>query len=201
MKRRTLDKSDVTISDEIVEKWQNTVNIMAELIHVPAALIMKVDGSYIEVFRSSESEGNPYKVGDREHLDGLYCEKVTTTKNKLLVPNALKDNDWNKNPDIKLGMISYLGFPLLWPDGEVFGTICVLDSKENHFSEAHKKLMLQFKDIVGTHLELLCYCDDLEQKTAELKNVNEQLRQSELNLRCIIEHSTEMFLWCRNEPR
>jgi PAS domain S-box-containing protein len=28
-------------------------------------------------------------------------------------------------------MISYLGFPVTWPDGQIFGTICVLDRKEN----------------------------------------------------------------------
>src|SRR6516162_164351 len=26
-------------------------------------------------------------------------------------------------------MISYLGFPVVWPDGQIFGTICVLDRK------------------------------------------------------------------------
>jgi len=62
---------------------------------------MKVELPYIEVFRSSESNSNPYKVGDKEHLAGLYCEKVIKIKNGLLVPNALKGKDWNKNPDIK----------------------------------------------------------------------------------------------------
>ncbi|MEI7868728.1 MAG: hypothetical protein WCI11_12620 [Candidatus Methylumidiphilus sp.] len=44
---------------------------------------------------------------------------------------ALKDPDWDHNPDIKLGMISYCGLPLTWPDGHIFGTLCILDEKEN----------------------------------------------------------------------
>lgn len=150
-----INKSEIGITDEIVNTWQGIVNTIAEIINVPSALIMKVDEPYIEVFRSSESSSNPYKAGDRENLAGLYCEKVINTRNRLLVPNALKDKEWDKNPDIELGMISYLGFPLLWPDGEVFGTICVLDSKENKYEKRYEKLLASFKELVEAHLSLL----------------------------------------------
>ncbi|MCP4665261.1 MAG: GAF domain-containing protein, partial [Deltaproteobacteria bacterium] len=134
-----MDKKDIKITDEIVRSWQNIVNTLAEILNVPSALIMKMDHPFIEVFRSSHSKNNPYKVGDREHLTGLYCEEVIRKKDKLLVPNALKDKKWHTNPDIKLGMISYLGFPIQWPDGEIFGTICVLDEKENSFQKPYQK--------------------------------------------------------------
>jgi len=157
------------------------VNIMATLIHVPVALIMKVDPPYIGVFCSSESTGNPYKAGDREHLAGLYCEHVIKTRNKLLIPNSLKDKQWDKNPDIKLGMISYLGFPLLWPDGSVFGTICVLDLKENHYGKAYEELTSQFKTLVEAHLGLLYNYEQLEElvdeRTVKLKDENLKLQQ------------------------
>ncbi len=149
-----INKSEIGITDEIVNTWQSIVNTIAEIINVPSALIMKVDEPYIKVFRSSESSKNPYKAEDREYLAGLYCERVIETRNKLLVPNALKDKEWDKNPDIESGMISYLGFPLLWPDGEVFGTICVLDSKENKYEKRYEKLMASFKELVEAHLSL-----------------------------------------------
>ena len=83
-----INKNDITITNEILESWQNIVNTMAEILNLPAALIMKVDYPYIEVFSSSESDKNPYEVGDREHLSGLYCEDVIKRKDKLLIPNA-----------------------------------------------------------------------------------------------------------------
>ena len=152
--RPQVNKKEIKITDEIVNTWQSIVNTIAEIINVPSALIMKVDEPYIEVFRSSESSNNPYEVGDRENLAGLYCERVIKTRNKLLVTNALKNKEWDKNPDIESGMISYLGFPLLWPDGEVFGTICVLDSKENKYEKRYEKLMASFKELVEAHLSL-----------------------------------------------
>ena len=119
----------IKISEDILKRWQNIVDIMAELIGVPAALIMRLVESDIEVFVSSKSQGNPYNSGDREHFlgSGLYCETVIGSNNKLLIPNALTDEKWKNNPDIKFNMISYLGFPILFPDGRPFGTICVLD--------------------------------------------------------------------------
>ncbi len=52
-------------------------------------------------------------------------------------------------------MISYLGFPIFQPDGKAFGTICVLDNKENAYSEIYEKLIVQFRDIIQNHLELI----------------------------------------------
>jgi len=152
-----LNVVNIVIPKDIIHKWQKFANLLAEFIQIPAALIMKLNPPYIEVFTSSKTNENPYKVGEKEYFDksGLYCEHVIKTRNKLLVSNAIKEEYWNKNPDIKLGMISYLGFPLFWPDGEAFGTICVLDLKENHYNENQNSLLEEFKHIIETHLSLL----------------------------------------------
>jgi len=149
--------ADPPIPDTILEKWQKIVNLMAEMLDVPAGLIMRILGEDIRVFVSSSTEGNPYHPGDSEHFlgSGLYCETVVTKNHELLVPNALFDEAWRNNPDVKLNMISYLGYPIRWPDGEPFGTICVLDCKTNSYSEKYKRLVTQFRDIVEIHLEII----------------------------------------------
>jgi len=86
---------------------------------------------------------------------GLYCETVVTNNRELLVPNALLDEAWRNNPDVRLNMISYLGYPIRWPDGRPFGTICVLDCKTNSYSEKYKRLVNQFRDVVEIHLEII----------------------------------------------
>jgi GAF domain-containing protein len=118
---------------------------MAEMLDVPAGLIMRIVGEKINVFVSSSTAGNPYHRGDSEHFwgSGLYCETVVTKNHELLVPNALFDEAWRNNPDVKLNMISYLGYPIRWPDGKPFGTICVLDCKTNSYCERYKRLVTQ----------------------------------------------------------
>ncbi|MFX1339829.1 MAG: GAF domain-containing protein, partial [Promethearchaeota archaeon] len=179
-RKKISEQKYIDIPKDIINKWQTIVNLMTKLISVPVGLIMKVDLPFIEVFRSSVSYGNPYKVGDKEHLidSGLYCETVIKSKDKLLVPNALSDKNWNKNPDIKLGMISYLGFPILFPDGSVFGTICVLDTKENKYNENVEKLMIQFKEFIESHLELLYKNKVILETNKKLKASEEKYRRA-----------------------
>lgn len=150
-------KLQLELPAKTLDKWQQIADIIAELIGVPAALIIRLVESDIEVFVSSKSDGNPYNIGDHEHFygSGLYCETVIKTNNKLLVPNALTDDEWKSNPDIKLNMISYLGYPILLPNGEPFGTICVLDSKENAFSSTYESLIENFREVIQFQLELI----------------------------------------------
>jgi len=171
-----INTKNITLPDQTIRKFQSIVNIIADIFQVPAALIMKVEPPYIDVFCASESRDNPFRAGDRYELAGVYCEKVIETKKKLLVPNALKDKAWDSNPDLEYGMVSYLGYPLVWPNGEVFGTICVSDTKENDYGEKYEMLMLQFKELVEAHFSLLYQNYELENKTERLQKSLQEVK-------------------------
>ncbi|SDK46299.1 diguanylate cyclase (GGDEF) domain-containing protein [Maridesulfovibrio ferrireducens] len=144
-------------ADLLIQEWQDVVDLLAAIINVPAGLIMKLDKGKLEVFVSSKTPDNPYKVGANEVMEnsGLYCETVIKTNKKLKITNALTDERWKNNPDVKLNMISYLGFPILYPDGNPFGTICILDSKENNYSDNHEKLIEKLRDLIEKELTIL----------------------------------------------
>jgi PAS domain S-box-containing protein len=163
------------VPSEIVGKWQEIVNLLAEIIHVPSALIMRVEPPNIKVFVSSESKANPYEPNEVASLNtGLYCETVMNTRKPLLVPDALIDEVWKSNPDIKLGMISYLGVPIVWPDGEIFGTICVLDNKGNAYSEVYLRLLLQWREVVQADLRWLAALrGELTEREAKIRRLVE----------------------------
>lgn len=166
------EKIEIDIPEDIQENWQEIVNISAQLCDVPAVLIMRLADPDIEVFISSKSEDNPYHSGDKEHFEnsGLYCETVIKSKSKLLVPDALADEHWKNNPDVKLNMISYLGFPIWTPMKKPFGTICLLDSKRNEYSSGIEQLMLKFRDMIESHLELIYFNQVLGDKNRRLSD-------------------------------
>lgn len=152
-----IDRDAVVVPNKTRSVWQEIVNILADLLSIPAGLIMQLQGPRIQVFAASESAGNPYHPGDSEVFEGsgLYCETVVNTQDRLLVPNALQDEHWKDNPDVKLHMISYLGFPITYPDGTPFGTICVLDKKTNAYSKRIESLMQQFRHLIESDLEMI----------------------------------------------
>jgi len=145
-----------SISDEIVVKWQRTVDLIARIAGVPICLVRQVGVSELRVLVASSSEYNLFKVGEKQSLNsGSYCEVVLENRLNLEVTNASNDPRWQNSPNLKQGLLAYYGVPLMWPDGEVFGTLCVLDDKERQFPQEHKDLLVEFKFAMETDLEKL----------------------------------------------
>jgi len=141
----------------ITEKWQSLLDTIAKIVDVPSGLIMRLNEDTIEVFLKSQTNGNPYHEGEKADLNyGLYCETVIGTQKELLVTDATKSSVWRKNnPDVDINMISYLGYPINWPDGKVFGTVCLLDNKENNYNDNFKKLLHLTKKHIESDLQLI----------------------------------------------
>jgi PAS domain S-box-containing protein len=185
------------IPDRLLAKWQTMVDTSAQLADVPVALIMRVVDINIQVLVSSHSVGNPYNPGDSGPLEasGAYCERVVRTGERLLVPNALASTDWKNNLDTELSMISYLGLPILWPNRKAFGTICVLDSKENLYSSLFERVLHQFRDIIEEHLAYIYLGSGIDsQSSFEVRSKDEALRTSTERLRFMVESVTDEFL-------
>ena len=165
------------IGDNILDIWQSTVDLLAAAMSVPTGLVMRVDQEQIEVFVSSRTEGNPYDVGDTEHyLDsGLYCEWGVNHEEPLVIPDARLDADWDQNPDIKLGMVSYLGVPIRRPDGGVFGTLCVLDSDHKRWSQLFRELITQMRALLEGHLRILYDTGVIDRMETELEGLKSLL--------------------------
>jgi len=160
----------IEVPSEIIRKWQEIVNLLAEIMHVPSASIMRIDPPHIKVFVSSTSEGNPCEPGALD--TGPYCETVMKTGQPLLIPDALENEAWKANPHVRLGMISYLGVPIGWPNGRIFGTICVRDHKRNEYSEAYLKLLLHFRDMLQADLKALARLHgEIEERETKIRRL------------------------------
>ena len=120
------------IPPETLAEWQRVVDLTARLARVPASLIMRTARPKHTVLVTSHTEGNPYDVGREYDLNALlYCQGVFDNDGELVVEDATRDPVWADNEDLADGMRFYIGYPLKWPSGEVFGTICVLDRARN----------------------------------------------------------------------
>ena len=171
----SIQVNNTNIPVHIISKWQNVVNIMADILAVPAAIITRVHPPEIEVLQSAETADNPYSPGDKVKMANHYCEKVVTRNKRLQVEFAPKNPDWNSAPEIDYGMVAYLGFPVCWPKGEMFGTICVLDNKENQFGYRYSKVLHEFRELIESHLSLIVMNNELETAVQEIKTLRGML--------------------------
>jgi len=70
---------EIEVPHQVVNSWQETIDLLAEITDVPAALIMRVNAREIEMFSSYQSAGNVYHCGETMQLGtGLYCETDVT---------------------------------------------------------------------------------------------------------------------------
>ena len=189
--------SEIAIPLDVLRKWQRLVDLLANIMHVPSAVITKLEPPHYTHYRtivSSHSPGNPFPTEQLFSMQiGTFCEMVIKSRHPLLVTNALEDDQWQSAPEIEVGMVSYLGFPVAWPDRRMFGTICVLDAKANQYNDAYQELLSQCRDILEADLQTLeSLGGELEEQRAHLSElfarvpeavvmVNRDLRISRIN--------------------
>jgi hypothetical protein len=104
------ESAEIVIPSDAVQKWQRMVDLLANIVAVPSAVICKLeppDFTHYRIVASSNSEGNPFPVDDSFSMDiGTFCETVIKNRAPLLVVDALEDDRWKSAPELKVGMIS-----------------------------------------------------------------------------------------------
>ena len=166
------------ILPETVANWQRVVDLVARLARVPASLVMRTEFPRHTVFVSSRTEGNPYDVGREYELnESLYCHGVFENDGELVVEDATRDPVWAENADLDHGMSFYVGYPLKWPDGERFGTICILDRRRNEHALLFREGLQAFAGVIETNLCSLVEITKRRRLEAALQRSNERLEE------------------------
>lgn len=136
---------------EVIETWRVLMTVVAQSIGVSVGLVTRQAGNdLIEMTAPSYSRDNPYLPGSLYDLEaGLFCEYVMRESSELAVVDARTTVEWRTNPDLALGLVAYLGYPVFYPGGEVFGTICVLGREPHDFSTADRALLMSARDAIN----------------------------------------------------
>lgn len=136
------------------QRWQKLVNTIASLFDTPVAFINQASRKGIEVLVASELPTTHYAPGgSASREENVYCHAVVKNKAVLYVQDATLDRRWDDNPEVTAdNYISYLGFPILWPDGQCFGTLCVMDTRPTDYEQKLFDLMDVLSDTISADL-------------------------------------------------
>ena len=174
---------NIIISDALIDRWQYGMNILARILSVSAALVVKNDPPGVEVLAASRLGETPYQKKERWRIaEKLYFTETVRTKKIVHVTHALKDPTWCQGPDVKRGMISCLVFPLMLPDGEVFGAVGLLDTKENEYGDMAFRLLELTKRLIEWDLEMLATTEKLFQEKEKLLAEADRSRRALLSI-------------------
>ncbi len=178
-------KMTIQIPPGVLESWQGIVNTLAEFCDAPAVIIRRLDNRHMQVICTSESANNPYFQGQRSPKEELFCQQVVNQKKTVRISNSSK-HETKSSFDMAQGMIAYLGFPLLWPDGEMFGTISLFDTREHTYTPRFENLICKFIELAETQLAML-FNNAADRKSLEyiLNNLKEGVIAHDLNRRIL----------------
>lgn len=149
--------TDQDKAEYLIPGWQRLVNLMSELCDSPGGFIVQAGEDDYKVIISHESEENPYSAGAMISTDvNMFCREVVQRDKELYVGNASERPEWLSNPEVtEDGFNTYLGYPLHWPNGAIFGTICIMDFAKTNYDDRYFRLIEHFRDMAEKELDLL----------------------------------------------
>jgi PAS domain S-box-containing protein len=168
------------IPPDLHDKWHRRLELLASASGVCIALIVRVWPTELEVLVVGGEDGL-FEVGCRTPRgEGQYCEEVIAHCARVHVVDATQDPRWRESPEFKRGLITCLGLPLHWPDGETFGSLCLMGRKPTTFTDQIEALLDECRETIETDLRLL-------HQLAQRQRIEQALRESEERLRSVVE--------------
>ena len=120
------------------------MNLAAQICQTPIALIALVD-EHRQWFRASF--GLDLKETSREIS---FCDHALRQADVFVVPDATRHSDFSNNPLVtgEPKIRFYAGAPLLAPDGQALGTLCVMDRVARALTKAQERAL----SVLGRHV-------------------------------------------------
>lgn len=145
------------LPDELLTDWKTLLKYIADMLNVKISFVARIvdDDAEMLVLSEEDQEHPKYTTGSQLKIYGTFCEQTMEhTRKPHIVPDGRTDPQYMDVKDFSNGYISYMGFPVRFPSGELFGTLCVEDDKAHEYQEPHIKLMETCKNLIEAHIAL-----------------------------------------------
>jgi GAF domain-containing protein len=109
------------------ESFDRLTRLAARVVGAPVALVTGVDRDR-QFFKSCLGLPEPWATRRETPLSHSFCQHVVAAREPVIITDARKDPRLIDNLAIRdLGVIAYLGVPLITAEGQAIGTLCVID--------------------------------------------------------------------------
>lgn len=136
------------------EAFDRIVRLARQATGLPVALFSVVDDrrQFLKAQSGLETEGDPVR---ETPLTSSFCQYVVTSDQPLAVNDSRAHPLLAENGAVVgLGVVAYLGTPVHAPDGQVIGTLCVIDHEPHDWTDAQLNALRDLAAIMETELVL-----------------------------------------------
>ena len=116
------------------DAFDRLTKLACKVLHVPISLISLVDKE--RQFFKSVMGPHPWATLRETPLSHSFCQHLVPTSKPLVIADARLHALLHDNLAIaELGVVAYLGIPLISPDGQTLGSLCVIDTQAREWTE------------------------------------------------------------------
>jgi len=164
------------IPEYLFEQWQQTIELGAEIISVPTACLIGLEPGYLSVLATNVSVNNPYRRGEKFGFSNDdFFSAAGDSGHYIRIEELLTAGSGPGKIFIKDGIVALAGFPVFWPDGDLFCLVCAMDTKPRDYASAHIGLLREFKRAIEADLNVIYATIEYESAKGSLELERRQL--------------------------
>lgn len=134
-------------------RFDRLTRVAARALNAPVALVSIVDQDR-QFLKSCVGVAEPWASRREMPLSHSYCQHAVASPEPLVVADAREHPLLRGSAAIQdMGAIAYAGVPLLSPDGQALGTLCVIDHERREWSTDEVALLREIADAVVEEIE------------------------------------------------
>lgn len=157
--------------------FDNFTHLASRLMKAPVSLVSIIDHEGDrQFFKSQCGLPAPWSVTRQTPLSHSFCKLVVAGAEPLRVTDSRADSRVKDNPVIELlGVIAYLGVPIVADTNEVIGSFCVIDHVPREWTKEDIDTLQRLGRSVNDQLRLMAMAKALENVRRDLANERDQL--------------------------
>ena len=152
-----------------VAAFDRLVRLAARVLKAPVALLSVIDADR-QFFKSAVGLPEPWATLRQTPLSHSFCKEVVAAVRPVVVGDARTDPRFHDNPAVvALGVIAYLGVPLVTPDGHALAALCAIDRTPRCWADEDVATLRDLADSMLSELELLTRLGEKRRTVAALR--------------------------------
>ena len=119
-----------TPAEEVFDRF---TRLAAHLLRARTALLSLVDADR-QFFKSAKGLDEPWATKRETPLSYSICKHVVEAGTGLVIPDGRVHPIVRESPAVHEGCIAYAGMPVYANDGQILGTLCVMDNRPREWT-------------------------------------------------------------------
>lgn len=130
-------------------EFDRLTGLISRVLHVPVCLVSLLDDQR-QFFKSAVGLRPPWSCTRETPLSHSLCRHAVQSRQVFKVEDAPADPRVAENGAVSdLGVVAYMGFPLMGSDGHVWGALCVTDDKPRRWTVDEEATLQLFAAVVA----------------------------------------------------